>query len=270
MIKKSAIAALLAALLPLQSFARDYHVEAIIFTNPVSDNAQTIAWDEKSPRNIRAQNRLDTLYRQAVEATKVREEAALLDAQEKLTAAPEPTEPAEPVDDAEKPPIETHIAFELVELLDIQDKLAENPDYEILQTLSWEQSEADYKTSPLINTLTPHMKGVIRIYAPNLLFAEVNLTYVPEEVFEEALEEELGDQTNEPVAEITPGFDTSYASISYSDGFMIQELPEPVIARYFMDEQRKLKLNEIHYFDHSRFGVILSVMPVEEAEPETS
>jgi len=269
MIMKTAIVALLTALLPLQSFARDYHVEAIIFTNPVSDTAQTIAWDEKSPRNIRAQSRLDTLYRQAVEATEAREEAALIE----VTATPQPAEPAEsvePVNDEKKEPIQTQIAFELIDLLDIQDKLTQNPDHEILQTLSWEQSEADYKTSPLINTLTPHMKGVIRVYAPNLLFAEVNLTYVPDEVFEESLEEEPGDQTNEPVAEITPGFDTAYTFIASGDGFMVQERPEPVIARYFMDEQRKLKLNEIHYFDHSRFGVILSVRPIEEPVPETS
>ena len=44
---------------------------------------------------------------------------------------------------------------------------------------------------------------------------------------------------------------------------------EPVIAHYFMDEQRKLKLNEIHYFDHPNFGVILTVKPLEEPGPET-
>lgn len=273
MIHRIAAGFLFAALIPLQCYARDYHVEAIIFTSTVPADRKIVAWDDKAPRNIRAQNKLDILYRKAVVATEAREEAALLKAEAPAAPPAEPAIPTEASDDtdSDQEPIKTEIGFELVELLAIQNKLEQSPDHEILETLSWNQSEADYKTSPLINTLTPHMMGVIRVYAPNLLFAEVNLTYVPDEVLQESLDkalEEAALETETP-RKTPPAPEPEPSAISYDTDFELQILPEPVIARYFMDEQRKLKLNEIHYFDHPNFGVILTVKPLEEPEPGT-
>lgn len=70
------------------------------------------------------------------------------------------------------------------------------------------------------------LSGTIRVYAPSLLFAELILRYAP------------GDILN---------------------------TPDPTLPQSFIDEQRKLKLNEIHYFDQSDFGVILTVRPKEES-----
>ena len=166
--------------------------------------------------------------------------------------------------------IAENFGFELVELLALQDKLEKSPKHEIIETLSWNQSEADYKTSPLIDTLTPHMKGVIRVYAPNLLFAEVNLTYVPDEVLQESLDKALEEAALEGdiQSRTPPAPEPEAPAISYDTDYELLAAPEPVIAHYFMDEQRKLKLNEIHYFDHPNFGVILTVKPIE--EPGTS
>ncbi len=270
MINQTTIAVLFAALIPLQSYARDYHVEAIIFTNTVPADREVVAWDDRAPRNIRAQNKLDILYRKAVEATKAREEAALFEAQALVAAPAEPVVSTEPSDEtnSEQEPIKTEIGFELVDLLALQDKLEQSPDHEIIQTLSWDQSEANYKASPLINTLTPHMKGVIRVYAPNLLFTEINLTYVPDEILQESLDRAREEAALEAGTEIqsTPTPEPEPPAISYDTDFELQTLPEPIIAHYFMDEQRKLKLNEIHYFDHPNFGVILNVKPIEEPE----
>ncbi len=61
--------------------------------------------------------------------------------------------------------------------------------------------------------------------------------------------------------------ETSFASFSFDPNGELYATPEPLEERYFIDEQRKLKLNEIHYFDHPRFGVILSVKPLEDRQP---
>lgn len=262
---KTLLAALLSTLIPLQSFARDYHVEAIIFTNGTTLDSVAEQWDEKAPRNIRAQNKLDILYQQAIEAAKAREKASLLD---DPPAAAIESETAS-ITDVEKP-VNTQISFELDELLEIQNTLEQSPEHEILQTLSWNQSEANYISSPLINTLTPHMMGVIRVYAPNLLFAELNLTYVPDEVLEESLNAILDESVYTPEKIVLPDFDTRISSITYGGEYIAPPVIEPVFPRYFIDEQRKLKLNEIHYFDHPRFGVILSVKPIEDPAPESS
>lgn len=263
MIKITALTFLLASLLPLQTFARDYSVEAIIFTNTVASDAPADTWDEKAPRNIRAQNKLDKLYQQAVKATQAREEA-ILDKGTTVASNPEPVDPA----DAEKPPTDTVISSDLLALQAIQNKLEQNPRHEILQTLSWNQSEAGYQASPLINTLTPHMKGVIRVYAPNLLFAELNLTYVPDEILPESLLEKMGANVDQSRIEqniVEPGYSVS----EYGNGYSQQAVIEPDIVHYFIDERRNLKLNEIHYFDHPRFSVILSVKPLEETAPQS-
>jgi len=270
---KTAVTFLFATLIPLQSFARDYSVEAIIFTNAVPSEHPAEQWDDKAPRNIRAQNKLDRLYQQAVEATQAREEAIENEETDVAEQAEMATATDAPESDDlpdEEQVIETIISSDLLELQAIADTLEESPDHDILQTLSWNQSEADYKTSPLINTLTSHMKGVIRVYAPNLLFAEVNLTYVPEEILPESLLENEDENEDVPENITAPALDTPYASIDYGSNYLLEPVLEPVIVHYFMDEQRKLKLNEIHYFDHPRFGVILNVKPIEEPAPQSS
>ena len=262
MFNKFYLPALLLALLPLQSFARDYSVEAIIFNHTVGPDSIAVKWDEKAPRNIRAQTRLDRLYREAEEASEAREAAALLE-----TGTPATSARDEPAGESEQTPIRTEVIHELKELQTIHDRLVESPVHEILQTLSWQQSEANYSESPLINTVTPHMMGVLRIYAPNLLFAELDLLYTPGEIIEERLlmeqEQSIVEVEAEPVATI----ESSFASFSFDPEGNLLTTPEPVVERYYLDEQRKLKLNEIHYFDHPRFGVILMVRPLEEKKP---
>mgnify|MGYP001820589507 FL=1 len=240
--------ALLFAILPLQVFARDYRVEAIIFSNVVQAEMPAEPWDDKAPRNIRAANQLDALFRDAREAEKLRQETAL----EALRTGANDTQ--------EDAPLLTIVTEALDGLDGIRNSLEQNPRYELLQTLSWEQSEADYKSSPLIPVLTPHMKGVIRVYAPNLLYSEFNLVYVPDEILEESLETEEETPSAAPVQE-----PVTYSSLGSYDPYSV---PDPVPSRYYLQEQRKLKLNEIHYFDHPRYGVILSVVPLEEKESE--
>lgn len=255
MFKKLCLPALLLALMPLQSFARNYSVEAIIFSNTVMPDTVRVEWDERAPRNIKMQSRLDTLYRQAKEAAEAR---AAADTQEQQAG------------DAKEAPVRTEVSHVLSELLSLQEKLEQSPDHEILQTLSWKQSEANYQASPLINTITPHMMGVLRVYAPNLLFAELNLLYTPGEILKESLATEEVETTRTPLPEPGPITDPAFVSFSSDATGVLQAAPEPIVERYYLDEQRKLKLNEIHYFDHPRFGVILSVRPLKDNQAEAT
>jgi hypothetical protein len=254
--------------------ASTYSVEAIIFSNPYIVSNQPIVIDEpaaninkpsgESPRIIRAQNKLDNLYARAAEATEIRQATRLDRLESPETAAVNAASPSDTVD--------TIISFELDRLKEIRASLELSPEYKILQTLSWQQTEADYRHSPLIDTLTPQMKGVIRVYAPNLLYAELNLTYVQNGILPESQIENNIENNSEtegaPVPELDlPNFDTRYYSISGNSDIYFESETEPTLVRYFIDEQRKLKLDEIHYFDHPKFGVILSVKRVEQNKP---
>lgn len=195
---------LILLLASLQSFARDYIIEAIIFTNEPEtqaasphglNNGSDQYWGAAEPRILRAQARL-----------------------EKSIAA------SNSIETLNRP--ESLLA--LNELASAQDILDKNPGHRVLQALSWIQSEADFSNSPLINVGNEQtLSGTIRIYAPSLLFAELILRYAPANVL---------------------------------------STPDPSLPQYFIDEQRKLKLNEVHYFDQPRFGVVLSVRPREETE----
>jgi len=259
---KITVFSLLIALSPGQVMARNYAVEAIIFSQPVATDSATVQWNDRIPRNIRAQNKLDKLYRQAEDAALAREEAQL----DATSTVPQTAD--QPKSDEAIP---LRLSSDLLELKNIQLKLEENPDFQILKTLSWQQSEADYQNSPLITTLSPHMMGVIRVYAPNLLYAAVNLTYVPDEILPKSLAQNSAEGITELAATTAPVPGSPEIAPGYDNTPTIETVARPPLAaRYFIDEQRKLRLNEIHYFDHPRFGVILSVKPIEEPKPNAS
>ena len=195
---------LMLLLVSLQSYARDYIIEAIIFTNETGDQTASASLNNGSDK-----------YRIAAEPRVLRARA-------RLDKSIEASVGIETLDESD--PLLT-----LSELAGAQAILDKNPGHRVLQALSWTQSEADFSNSPLINVGDEQtLSGTIRIYAPSLLFAELILRYAPGDVF---------------------------------------NTPDPSLPQYFIDEQRKLKLNEVHYFDQARFGVVLSVRPQEKATP---
>lgn len=256
MLRQVQLFILLLSLLPLHAYARNYSVEAIVFSHVVSPGAAVVAWDANAPRNIRAQTRLERLYREADAAQQAREQARRADPGNRA------------VKDDDTQTIETVVVDELAELQTIHDRLVQSPEHEILQVLSWQQSEAGYQASPMIPVTAPQLKGVLRIYAPNLLYAEANLVYapggyLPGETTPDS--ETIQAPTALPTATRIP--DPRFASFSFDRDGSSPAVARPIQERYFLDEQRKLKLNEIHYFDHPRFGVILMVRPLDEQKP---
>lgn len=177
------IALLALVLLSIEAQARDYVVEAIVFSNSAGASSQSEeVWDAFSQRTQNTQTKISGRYARA----KTVEHPLSLDS-----------------------------------LAGIRHTLSRSPDYRVLYSGAWTQSEASYAQSPLIQVDAQSLVGAIRVYAPNLLFAEINLQYAPTLAGQVASEQ----------------------------------------AKFFLDEKRKLKLNETHYFDHPNFGVILRVAP---------
>ena len=54
-----------------------------------------------------------------------------------------------------------------------------------------------------------------------------------------------------------------FADVSLGLGDFLKDSEAPI---YFINEKRRLKFKEIHYFDHPRFGALITVWPVDSAE----
>jgi len=180
-------ACLLFALASVQSYAGEYIVEAIVFSNQADALSGSEFWNAEDPRIQRAESKLA----------------------QRLSLSQVPTEP-----------------LGLVVLAGAFKKLSSSPEHQILQAKSWIQPEASYADSLLIDMGDQSLSGTIKIYAPNLLFAELTLRYAPGEML---------------------------------------SLPDPSLPRFYIDEKRKIKLKETHYFDNPGFGVILNVRRAETA-----
>lgn len=190
------IGLLLLALSPVQSFARSYIVEAIVFSNDGATGGSAERWDPDTLSSLKSQNKIRAQHAKARKLNSPRS---------------------------------------LNTLAGVHQRLASSPEHRILKTLSWTQSEAGYARSPLIQFSAANLIGAIKVYAPNLLFSEVTLRFSP-----------------------SGAASLSDVNTAGNSGEIIRSSSPS----YFLDEKRRLKLKEIHYFDHPKFGVILSVRPI--------
>ena len=113
--------------------------------------------------------------------------------------------PQKPAGDAPHWPLKASM------LLQQSAAIKSSPEYRLLRYLSWGQESLPLSESASRQINDTHINGWIKIYAGQLLFANLDL-----DVF-----------------------------------------------GYRMVEKRRLKLNELHYFDHPRFGVLLRVSRLE-------
>ena len=101
-------------------------------------------------------------------------------------------------------------------LLEQADALEASPDYELRYHFAWGQESLPYRNSATYTVVENDARGYIKVYADQLLFANIDIDY---------------------------------------KGF-----------RLF--EKRRLKLNEKHYFDHPKFGVLIQVSRLEPVTEE--
>jgi hypothetical protein len=208
-------------------FARDYHVEVIIFERPASSDPDQEVWNF-SPQNL-AQDlqKFETLAAKASE---------------------------------------TEFNSTLEFLAGAEASMRESG-LRILRTASWIQPSAVYQNAPLVsmgaeNSTLPG--AYIRVYKTSLIFADVDLQLNPFPVQEfdqnngsaTALATPTSADSNSQELSTDPELETATAA-----GVSAAEINYP--ARFFLSERRRLKFKEVHYFDHPKFGAILGVWPSE-------
>ena len=126
-------------------------------------------------------------------------------------------------------------------LSEINTRLAKSPNYDVLYHVRWQQATAQLPHAPRVGISLPPsisitgIRGVFRLYATDLLFIDAILRF--DELLNRAHNSDKTKQGSE------------------AKGHMVH---------YFMKQQRRVKFKEIHYFDHPRFGIFLTVWPIDE------
>jgi len=113
--------------------------------------------------------------------------------------------------------------------------LASTKDYRIIFYGGWSQKTSDPKKAPYVEVILPDinnrgdtLRGILRLFATDLLYIDVLMRY-----------------NARPSTVLSSQSDTS-------------SLPF-----YFIDERRRVKFNEVHFFDHPRFGILVSVHAIQ-------
>ena len=115
-------------------------------------------------------------------------------------------------------------------------RIGNSRDYETLFHGRWSQTPSDRKTAPYIRIdlpavgRSPSLIGVLRLFATDLLYVDAFLRYRPTE----------RQATNHIVESTEPN-------------------TQPY---YFLKERRRVKFQEVHFLDHPKFGILLTVWPV--------
>ena len=115
-------------------------------------------------------------------------------------------------------------------------RIGNNLDYEILFHGRWSQTTSDRKAAPYIRIDLPAIRqshtltGVLRLFSTDLLYVDAFLRYRPAK-----------QQAASQISESTGGNSQPY---------------------YFLKERRRVKFREVHFLDHPKFGILLTVWPV--------
>jgi len=115
-------------------------------------------------------------------------------------------------------------------------RIGNSRDYEILFHGRWSQTTSDRQGAPYIRIDLPAVGrsstliGVLRLFATDLLYVDAFLRYRPGER-----------RANNQIVESTERNTQPY---------------------YFLKERRRVKFREVHFLDHPKFGILLTVWPV--------
>lgn len=137
------------------------------------------------------------------------------------------------------------------QLAHLASRLQASSAYALITHLAWLQSLLPKRQAPLValrrgvlSNVAPSsnsaLVGTVRVYGGHFILVELELLLRPSG----------GTQT--------PIQNTSDSRFGYYE--------RQFDVRYTLSEKRRLKLNEIHYFDHPMFGAILQVRPVVEPD----
>jgi hypothetical protein len=126
----------------------------------------------------------------------------------------------------------------------MRSRLDADPQFDVLHHVGWQQPSEPLPAAKLVEIsepgvgISPDLLGYVRIYtARALIYADVVFRYTPFSYDD---------------AEASRAIGSTGRNLSGDD--LIH--PEP---RYYIDEKRRIRFGELHYLDHPRFGVVLTV-----------
>jgi hypothetical protein len=197
------IGILLLGFLSSPVFARDYHIEVIVFERPASEEENGEKWDF-SDESI--QDEIDKINSVASKSS------------------------------------DQEYDIQLENLAGVEASLRSSGMY-ILSTANWIQPSAVYQHAPIVSIgdeFSSLSQGFLKVYKTSLIFVDIDLQLSPQGKI-------IADEISE-----------NYSLIPV-DANSSEEIYYP--PQYFLSEKRRLKFEEIHYFDHPKFGAILGVWP---------
>jgi len=136
--------------------------------------------------------------------------------------------------------------------------LESNNKYQVLTHKRWVQTADARSTSPVmrITDTANDLDGTVVFYMSRFLHVDVDLLLKDE-----------SDQNNKPANGVTSSAVANPVALSSSTNNSSAAVAPPDLT-YKIDESRRIRSNQINYFDHPKFGVLLEITPMDsDAQP---
>lgn len=114
----------------------------------------------------------------------------------------------------------------------------------VIKSGRWSLNATTYPNASTFDLSTGSLKAFLKIYKTSLIFADLNMGLVG--------------RTPTPALNSNQQTNLQNNLQSIQNASTISSISGPL---YFVNEKRRLKFKEIHYFDHPKFGAIIGVWP---------
>ncbi len=114
----------------------------------------------------------------------------------------------------------------------------------VIQSGRWALNARSYQNATTFDLSTGSLKAFLKVYKTSLIFADLNMGLIA--------------RAPTPAADIRQQTTLQNNQQSLESVSTNLSSPGPL---YFINEKRRLKFKEIHYFDNPRFGAIIGVWP---------
>lgn len=206
------------------AFSAPVHVEVIVFANNTPEAESE--WFPIPDEIIRVEMTVDEGI-----TPLIAEEASELEINQSTS-----------LDVTEPRPVEAYV------LTDFANAIDENPDFELLNYVSWIQEPVPKSRTKSISLDTPFIDSFL---STELLLAGETSVYEIAQLLQFDIQ-----VTYKPLA------DTEKAVVYLPDPVKLYT-PEN---SYLLSERRQIQINDIHYFDHPKFGVVFTIIRPKQVE----
>ncbi len=165
-------------------------------------------------------------------------------------------------------------SFELNELDNIYRRINRRKEYRVLHKVSWIQPAFNYDETPYIHERFDNNGLLFKLYKSRYLHIDL-LTYINGDIFVNSQKDKINDIKIKALKNTIPEeIEIQKITIDTKDLYKDQQLKiqnKPInkllkdeIKKksdidFLLNENRRIFKNEVHYFDHPRIGVIISV-----------